>query len=360
MEATGFNISLIGGAHKQNGKPMQDRSATRVGSGYSIAVVCDGHGANKHFRSHIGAEIACETAVDKLTEFVTAYPTYDSAMSEWGQKSERLRLSIVSEWINRISAEHQSNPFTESELTNGIEGGGDYFSRYTKFIPYGTTLLAVLLARDYYLALMIGDGVIIRMTPEGEAVEEAFEGKELSDRVDSMCNRESAFKLFAKCVRLEEADKDTAFVLCTDGFCESEAFTSREIMRNWPKKYLAYWAEHGFDTAMTAVTKQLAQVSDYSMAQDDISIAIAVRDVSAYLPVKAAEGSEDGSSAPEQNKEATESPENTTEATEEAAEANSVVKEAVTEEGNAAEDNVTAPSTESSDVAQSETDTAGE
>ena len=284
MEQKGFNVSLIGGAHKQSGKPVQDRSATKVGNGYNIAVVCDGHGANKHFRSHVGAEFATETAVDKLSEFATAFPTYESAIDGWGKKAESLRLSIVSEWDKKIKADYTASPFTEDELTNAVDSGVDYFSRYTKLIPYGTTLLAVLLADDYYVALMIGDGVIIRMTPEGDAVEETFEGKVLGDRVESMCNRESAFKIYVKCVKIEEDAKDTAFVLCSDGFCESEAFTSREIMLNWPKKYIVYWADNGYETAMEAVSKQLAQVSDYSLAQDDISIAIAVKDPRAYLP----------------------------------------------------------------------------
>lgn len=279
----GFHISLRGGAHKQNGKPMQDFSSAVRGDGFDIAIVCDGHGSDKHFRSHVGSRLATEVVEEKFIEFAKAYPTYEDASKDFKRKSERLRLSIVAAWMKKIDKDCIDNPFTEDELKCGVDPGVDYFSRYTKLVPYGTTVLAVLLSTNYYLALMIGDGAIIRMTPNGDAVEEAFEGKKLGDRVESMCNQDAAFKIYTKCVKIEEDEKDMAFALCSDGYCESEAFKTRESMCNWPKKYINVIAKYTLEEARTGISGQLAQISDVSMAQDDISIAIAVKDPKAYL-----------------------------------------------------------------------------
>ena len=294
----GFHISLIGGAHRQNGKPMQDYSSAIKGEGYEIAIVCDGHGADKHFRSQIGSRFATEILEEKLAEFAEAYPTYKQASTNFGKKSEQLRLSIVSAWMKRIAQDFTENPFTEDELKRGVDPGVDYFSKYSKLVPYGTTMLAVLLGGDYYVALMIGDGAILRMTPDGEAAEEVFEGKKIGDRVESMCNQDAAFRIYTKCVKIEEIDKDMAFVLCSDGFCESEAFTSREMMQNWPKRYITILAKYGMEQAIEGVSEQLRMISDVSMAQDDISIAIAVKDPNAYIETerfeKTIEETEDG------------------------------------------------------------------
>jgi len=293
----GFHISLIGGAHKQNGKPMQDYSSAVKGEGYDIAIVCDGHGSDKHFRSHVGSRLATEVAKEKLAEFAMAYPTYKQANKNFRKKAERLRLSIVAAWMKRIEQDYTENPFTADELKLGVDPGVDYFSRYSKLVPYGTTMLAVLLGRDYYVALMIGDGVIIRMTPDQDAVEETFEGKKLGDRVESMCNQDAAFKIYSKCVEIAESEKDMSFVLCSDGFCESEAFTSRELMRNWPKRYIKILAKYGMEQSLEGVSEQLRQISDVSMAQDDISIAIAVKNPNAYIEAERFEAKNDKPSA---------------------------------------------------------------
>ena len=155
-------------------------------------------------------------------------------------------------------------------------------SKYTKLVPYGSTMLAVLLGRDYYVAVMIGDGVILRMTPDKNVEEEAFEGKKLGDRVESLCNQDAAYKIYTKCVKIEEADKDMAFILCSDGFCESEAFPSREQMREWPKRYIVWMAKYDMETVVEQMTKQMEHISAVSYAKDDISLAIAVKDPSAY------------------------------------------------------------------------------
>ena len=280
----GFSVSLKGLAHDQNGKPKQDYASAIKGEGFSIAVVCDGHGSDKHFRSEVGSQVATEVTEAILLDFAKQFPDYESAAVDFGKKSEQIRIGIVSKWADGVCQNSIDNPFTEKELQSGVAKGVDYFSKYSMLVPYGTTILAVLLCKDYYLALMIGDGAMIRILPDKDAVEETFEGKAFGDRVESMCNQNSAFKIYTKLVKLEEGMENIAFVLTSDGYCESEAFTSRDMMLNWPKKYLAFIAAKGADEAYEPIAKQLEQVSAVSSANDDISIAIAVNDISAYMP----------------------------------------------------------------------------
>lgn len=280
----GFSVSLKGIAHEQNGKPKQDYASAVKGEGFNIAIVCDGHGSDKHFRSDVGSRIATETMQNMLVEFYSSFPTYESAAADFGKKSEQLKVGFVSKWADGTKQDSIDNPFTEKELQNGVDKGVDYFSKYSMLVPYGTTVLAVLLTKEYYFALMIGDGAMIRIFPDKDAVEETFEGKMLGDRVESMCNQNSAFKIYTKLVKLEDGMENIAFVLTSDGYCESEAFTEREMMLNWPKKYLALIARKGIDEAYEPIANQLEQVSAVSSANDDISIAVAVNNIDAYMP----------------------------------------------------------------------------
>ena len=52
----GFSHSVKGASHKASGTVCQDSSAYLAEERYAVAVVADGHGSKKHFRSNIGSE----------------------------------------------------------------------------------------------------------------------------------------------------------------------------------------------------------------------------------------------------------------------------------------------------------------
>ncbi len=282
----GFFISRRGGSHASSGTPMQDYSSAVRCDDYSIAIVCDGHGSAKHFRSHIGSRLATEVIQENLIDFVNAYPNYESASKDFGKKAERLKLNILNTWISKIDEDIDKTPFTEEELKKGVGNKGvDYLSYYTKVTPYGTTALAVLLTKDYYVALMLGDGLIAKMAPYTEATEETFEGKreiKRGDPIDSMCNEDAAYKMHVKCVPVSEDEKGLAFAISSDGYCEAGVFPTWKML-NWPKKYIVRYAVRGIDEAIEAITPQFDEISAKSEAEDDISMAIACNEPELYI-----------------------------------------------------------------------------
>ena len=297
----GFNISLRGVSHETSGIPMQDYSGTAKCDDYSIAVVCDGHGSPKHFRSHVGSQLATEVAIGALKEFADTYPTYDEASYDFARKANQLRGAIVRSWMAQIEQNINDNPFTKEELDYGAKDGKPYFTTYTKYVPYGTTMLTALLCKDYYALFMIGDGAIIKLNPneKGELVQ--FDGKRTGDRVESMCNSNAVFKIYYKIEKITEEEKDVAFALASDGFCESEAFTSKEVMIDFAKLYLSHYADVGLETAVEEITPYLYSVSKRGSAQDDVSLAFAVNNLKAY---RSSEEEEEAKSAQEASNEA--------------------------------------------------------
>ncbi len=269
-------ISIRGASHFESGKPVQDYSLAVSGNNISIAVVCDGHGADKHFRSEIGSELAAHATKDKMLDFCKQYPTWDKAEPDLTAKINRLKVAIISAWqegIEKYTAEH---PFTEEELKKA-SASFSLRKDYDVAQPYGTTILAALISNDYYLVLMIGDGAIAKINSDFNSSIVTFSGKHIFDdqphsATDSLCEIDSYNKIFSVCERIADGES-IAFALCSDGM--SEAFSSDDILLKKFNNYLNYYAEEGLEKASAAIEAQLNELSRISPMKDDISLAFA-------------------------------------------------------------------------------------
>ena len=66
-----YNFSCQGESHKADEKPCQDASFSAVyDDGLAIAIVCDGHGGERYFRSDVGARMATEVIRDSIKNFI--------------------------------------------------------------------------------------------------------------------------------------------------------------------------------------------------------------------------------------------------------------------------------------------------
>ena len=113
MENNFFAVSIRGVSHIKSGKPMQDYSLAQKGENYCIGVVCDGHGADKHFRSEIGSKFAAEVTVEKFTQIAKQFPNWNSLKNNLKQVSQRVKLAILADWHAKIEQYTKENPFTE-------------------------------------------------------------------------------------------------------------------------------------------------------------------------------------------------------------------------------------------------------
>ena len=66
-----YNFSCQGESHKADDKPCQDASFSAVyDDGLAMAIVCDGHGGERYFRSDVGSRLAIEVIRDSVRTFV--------------------------------------------------------------------------------------------------------------------------------------------------------------------------------------------------------------------------------------------------------------------------------------------------
>lgn len=285
-----FSISICGASHIKSGKPMQDFSLAYKGDNLCVGVVCDGHGADKHFRSEIGSELAANVAVKKLIEFTESNQNWNTFQSDTKKKLNRLKLSILAEWQTEIETYTQEHPFTEDEL-NKASNSFKLRQSYDIAQPYGTTLLAALICNDYYLVMMIGDGAIVKILPDFSSNIIDFPGKpKFEDQphsaTDSLCEPGCYSKIFFQYKQLERSGGE-AFALCSDGL--SEAFNTDTILLAKLNNYLNYFAEEGLEKALSAIESQLNELSRISSMKDDISLVFVTNSLDKYIKVPRSE-----------------------------------------------------------------------
>lgn len=164
-----FHISRIGAAHIRRELPCQDASASEMLEDACIAVVADGHGSRRHFRSDRGSAIACRVALDEIRAFLKE----DEA--EGCSRDERLNIlkqTICDAWLSEVQADFEQSPWTEAELEEesallteeqlaALKDGTD------APIAYGSTLCAVFSYDGGWSAIQLGDGCFVRIGADG-------------------------------------------------------------------------------------------------------------------------------------------------------------------------------------------------
>ena len=336
-----FALSIRGASHFKSGKPMQDYSKAARCDDHCIGIVCDGHGSDKHFRSEVGSRLATEVTFDLLSAWAQTYPTWDDFNHDLPARLDRLKLAILTNWQRAVEAYSAENPFTEDELA---KASGTFKNRRTFDLgnPYGTTLLATLMCRDYYLVVMLGDGAIMKikpgtgdnpaMTATGEMVK--FEGKNAFDdaphgATDSLCGVDSYQNIFFSYDKIDETeDEGLLFALGSDGI--SEAFARDESLVREFMIHFGNFVQVGLEQALQDSETRLNLLSQKSANQDDISIAYVTFDQDAYaciLEEEVEEETEDetedteGEEAPVEDAEVDEAQDSTAEEAEFASEA---------------------------------------
>ena len=160
-----------GSEHVKSGKPLQDYSCSTIDSRktYAYALVADGHGGEKYFRSAEGSRFAVWCTVDALNKVLKELVSYikknDLPVIDKTLKNLCSRILIL--WREKVKSHFYENPLTDEEKELCWDLKIDIPLAEEKiFTLYGSTLLASVYFANYgfWFSLQIGDGktVIIR------------------------------------------------------------------------------------------------------------------------------------------------------------------------------------------------------
>lgn len=175
-----FSFSCQGESHKLIAKPCQDNSLSYSENGLAIAIVCDGHGGERYFRSDIGSRICVDLTLQAVKQFVeevnkdlfvgspftqkTAIYERDSfdKLNETDKALRHLFSHIIFIWSKKIEEYTNLNPPTELELAkvNSIYIE-ELKNRKSLEKIYGCTLMVYVQTPYYWFAFHLGDGKCI-------------------------------------------------------------------------------------------------------------------------------------------------------------------------------------------------------
>ena len=159
-----LTASHRGAAHEMNGLPNQDAIAVRpIQPDGLVAAVADGHGHHRHFRSARGSELAVAIAAQAAEELAARLDDFEAAGQIEADVLSTLVPAITGPWRAAVQDDLAGEPFTIAE--EEARAFGD-----DPLIAYGTTLLLAITWRNWLVLTQIGDGDIVCIRPDGQAL----------------------------------------------------------------------------------------------------------------------------------------------------------------------------------------------
>ena len=288
-----LNFSCQGESHIATGKVCQDYSYSKVyENGNAIAIVCDGHGGKRYFRSDIGAKIAAEVAERKVSAFIeeagfsllkdtpfTQCVTISEQItnqdfgktSNIGRAFRQLFGSIIYEWNAQVLEHANQTPISETEK-EGLEERWikEFESKDNLEKVYGCTLLLCAYTPQFWFAFQIGDGKCFACDENGNWSEPIpWDERCFLNKTTSICDS-SAIDEFRYCYD-GTGNFPIAVILGSDGIDDS--FGAEENQANFYVQILKSIAKSGIEATLSEIKSTLPQLSKIG-SQDDMSIAM--------------------------------------------------------------------------------------
>lgn len=268
-----FNSHCQGESHKATDKPCQDFSFSIKTEGYAIAMVSDGHGGERYFRSDVGSKIVVEVAHRCLVEFAEGIspslfaelPSTQVGIGDtYHPELQRLVEAVVVGWRNAVLEHATANPLNETELLIANPKEDHEWEK-----TYGCTLIATLLTPQYWLAFQIGDGKCVVIDKEGVPYEPIpWDDKCFLNKTTSICDTDAA-REFRYCIGGKESFPIAVF-MGSDGIDDS--FGEDENLYNFYVQLAKEFVKDGHKVTANDLETSLPVISKRG-SQDDMSVA---------------------------------------------------------------------------------------
>ncbi|MCM1508615.1 MAG: protein phosphatase 2C domain-containing protein [Ruminococcus flavefaciens] len=235
----GFSRSVIGASHVKKGIVCQDSSGYRISDRYAVAVVADGHGSKKHFRSHVGSKTAVESAVEIIDRFCADYDRLEKEITENHDLIiHNIEKQFIAVWHKKIMKHFSENPVTEEEKKQFTE---EEFNKIPIESYYGTTLVSAVMGEGFTFGFQIGDGSLVAVFEDGEtSMIMDYEESNPANITASVCNK-NAMSMFSHFYT--EKKKVLAMFVSTDGL------------------YTSFGSDHDFLDYHTIIASQLYDIA---------------------------------------------------------------------------------------------------
>jgi len=293
-----------GESHKSSGKPCQDCAYAESSHDLSIAIVCDGHGGERYFRSQFGSEAAVKVTKNAVKDFLNNldYSSYtrdkraplfvgekftdyiaENAPAEHADIAEHQALmwlfsNIISEWNKEIANDARSRDLTEWELAHVEQQYLNEFeakrqdSEATFEKTYGCTLMAYVQTNDFWFAFHIGDGKFVAFDNDNGTLACSqpipWDERCFLNKTTSMCDS-NAIERFRYCYQ-GDGHFPLAVFLGSDGLDDS--YGDGEHLYNFYIEVFKLLIRKGYEKTMKTLQHDLPEISKVG-SKDDMSVA---------------------------------------------------------------------------------------
>lgn len=259
----------VGASHIAKNMGCEDYAATYDGERVCIAVISDGHGDKKCFRSAQGAHIACEVSIGCVRKLIENSPSSCDALRKSPDRIiTELEKMIIREWNKGVDNDLSINPITENEL-NGIPEDAVEAIRSGHSLNkiYGCTLIMCVVIDGFWLGIHIGDGKCVVAMNNGLYTQPIpwDEVGCVGNRSTSICNSNS----FAGFRYVYGTDIPTGLFVASDGIDES--FDESGLNRCYYT--LGYWVQTLSKEELDSKMDELLSQVTNNGSGDDVSIA---------------------------------------------------------------------------------------
>ncbi len=267
-----FGMTVIGASHIKSGTVCQDCSQSCEKTECRLVVVCDGHGGADYFRSDRGSKLAAASFMDCM-ENPDLIAALSAAAAEKQRQSrmEQLIKSIIARWNSLVEQDMMQHPFDEDELSDVSEKARKIYETGQRLqSAYGTTLIGVMLAENFWLGLQIGDGKCVSVSKDGEFTQPIpWDEQCFLNVTTSLCD-ENAAKEFRFCF---SRTLPAAVFIGSDGI--DDCFAGDERLYDFYCLPLRSFAQTNDQTAVSQLKDYLPTLSEKGSG-DDMSVGIIV------------------------------------------------------------------------------------
>lgn len=273
IDIKSFDCRCQGESHKATEKPCQDFSLSETTQDYSIAIVSDGHGGTRYYRSDVGARLLCEVVARCLSEFAKGVPeatfhgkpyTTVGIGDTMPPELQQLFGAIVVGWRKSVMEHANHYPLNETEKAIVIPQNEHEWEK-----TYGCTLIAALRTSSYWLAFQVGDGKCVAIKHDGSPFEPIpWDKRCFLNKTTSICDTD-ALARFRCCY----GGKDTAPVaifLGSDGIDDS--FGEEANLYNFYMQLAKGFVQDDYEATVSDLEQSLPILSRRG-SQDDMSVA---------------------------------------------------------------------------------------
>lgn len=212
----GIHATVIGDSHIRRQIVCQDYSGTFVGEDFGIAVVADGHGSSKHFRSDVGAKIAVKISIELLKKYMKQADFKNQFLKHPDFILKQMEKQILMKWREAVEEYHKENPLTEEERN---KVSAEDSKRMKVATIYGSTVLIAVMADGFSYGMLLGDGGFVVLSAKKELFIPVEDPNSHANYTSSLCNT-NAVNYFQ---HWYSEDPTVAMFVSTDGLFKSFA-----------------------------------------------------------------------------------------------------------------------------------------